>query len=77
MKTEKNHINFAKYRIFCYVEVMFACIYALINPNIDELMNMDSHGLNKQELIIVLNELFSNYRLVAMHQNRGGYQNKT
>lgn len=71
MKTEENRINFAKYMIFCYVEEMFTCICDLINPNIGELMNMDSHGLNKEELIVVLNELFSNHMLVAMNQRRG------
>ena len=71
MKTEENRINFAKYMIFRYVEEMFTCICDLINPEIDQLMNMDSHGLKKQELIIVLNELFSNHMLVAMNQSRG------
>ncbi len=71
MKAETNRVNFAKHQIFCYVEDIFTCISDLLNPRIEELMNMRSHGLEKKELIIVLNELFSSHMLVALRSNRG------
>ncbi|NEV65403.1 hypothetical protein [Thiorhodococcus minor] len=43
----------------------------LLDPCIEELMNIPSHGLEKKELIVVLNELFSNHMLVALHGRRG------
>ena len=71
MKPEANRVNFAKYQIFRYVEDIFTCICDLLNPNLEELMNIPPHGLEKNELIIVLNELFSSHMLVALHSSRG------
>ena len=34
-------------------------------------MNMESHGLNRDELVVVLYELFQSHMLVAMTHERG------
>lgn len=68
---EKNRINFAKYQLFRYVDDLFVCISELINPEIEQSMNDKSHGLNEEELKVVLYEMFSSYMLVAMSEERG------
>lgn len=68
---EKNRINFAKFQILRYVDEFFVALCSLTAPNIEESMNMPSHGLDNNELIIVLYQLLSDHLLVAMHKNRG------
>lgn len=71
MNLEKNRVNFAKLQIFRYVEDLFTVISDLLNPEIEALMNMKGHGLDKEELIILLNELFQSHMLVAKSEKRG------
>ena len=68
---EKNRINFGKYQIFRYVEELYVALSELLNPEIEIAMNMESHGLNEEELKIVLFELFSQHMLVAKSKSRG------
>ncbi len=68
---EDNRINFAKYQIYKYVDDLFVCISDLVRDDLDELMNMPSHGLSEKELEILLYELFSEFRLVAMKHKKG------
>ena len=66
-----NRINFAKYQIFRYANELFVCISELMNPEIEQSMNLPSHGLSQEELVLVLFELFSEYMLVAKNDKRG------
>ncbi|GEM_PF-5460397 len=68
---EKNRINFAKLQLLRYVDELFVAICSLTAPNIEEDMNMSTHGLDDKELTIILYHLFSEYFLVALHKNRG------
>ena len=68
---EQNRINFAKYQIFKYAEKLFICLSDLIRDDIEEAMNRASLNLKKNELIILLYELFSEYKLVAKTVKRG------
>lgn len=68
---EKNRINFAKLQLLQYVDELFIAICSLTSPNIEEDMNMSSHGLDDKELTIILYFLFSEHFLVALHQDRG------
>lgn len=68
---ERNRINFAKYQIFRYVEEMFTCISDLLNPEIEMLMNMESHGLREDELKVLLFQMFTEHMLVALKEDRG------
>lgn len=68
---EDNRINFAKYQIYKYVDELFVCLSELVREDLDELMNRPSHGLSEKELVILLYELFSEYKLVAQNANRG------
>lgn len=68
---EDNRINFAKYQIYKYAETLFICLCDLASDDLEEAMNRPSHGLSKNELVILLNELFSNHKLVAKIEERG------
>ena len=68
---EMNRINFGKYQIFRYVEELFVAMPELLNPEIEIAMNMEPHGLNEEELKIVLFERFSQHMLVAKSKGRG------
>ena len=68
---ENNRINFAKYQILRYVDELFVCISDLLSPDIEEAMNMESHGLREDELKVVLFEMFSRHMLVALKKERG------
>ena len=68
---EKNRINFGRLQILCYVERMFTCLSDLLNPEIQGLMNMPSHGLKRDEFVVVLLEMFENHVLVAKREGRG------
>ena len=68
---EEDRKNHAKYLIFRYAEELFTCVSDLLHPELEELMNLPSHGLSKDELIDVLFDLFSNHELVAARENRG------
>ena len=68
---EQNRINFAKYQFFKYAEGLFICLSELVRDDIEEAMNRSSHNLKKDELIILLYELFSEHKLVAKTDKRG------
>ena len=68
---EDNRINFATHQIFLYANEMFVGLYDLVRPNIGEYFNEKSHGLSKEELIVLLHELFSKHMLVALQEERG------
>jgi hypothetical protein len=68
---EQNRINFAKYQIYKYAEELFICLSELVRDDIEEAMNRSSHNLTKDELVILLYELFSEYKLVAKTDKRG------
>lgn len=68
---EINRINFAKLQIFKYADTLFICLCELANPNLEESLNMPSHGLSKDELVVLLYELFSKHMLVAKTEERG------
>ncbi len=67
---QKNRITFAKLQILRYVEDVFTCLSDLLYPEIEDLMNMPSHGLQREELIIILHEMFSDHLLVAKKSGR-------
>ena len=66
-----NRIEFAKLKIYEYVDQLFTCICDLCRKDFEEFVNTQSHGLEKQELIVLLYELFSDYKLVAKSETRG------
>ncbi|MCU7884660.1 MAG: hypothetical protein KZQ82_10730 [Candidatus Thiodiazotropha sp. (ex Lucinoma annulata)] len=68
---EENRIKFAKYQIYNYVNELFICLCELISEHLEENMNKPSHGLSEKELVILLYELFSEYKLVAQNGKRG------
>jgi len=68
---EQDRISFAKLMVFSYVDELWTCISDLLHPSIEELTNLPSHGLKKEELVVVLYELFQSYMLVAMRRDRG------
>ncbi len=49
---------------------MFTCISDLRNPEIEMLMNMQSHGLNEDVLKVLLFQMFEEYMLVALKEPR-------
>lgn len=67
---ELNRINFAKLQLFRYVDELFVRLCDLVSPQIEEAMNMPSHGLDRQELIVLLYQLFKACMLVAMREDR-------
>lgn len=71
MKLEDNRIHYAKYQIFRYAESLFIRVCDLLAPTLQENLNLPAHGLTKQELIIVLYELFSTHQLVAKRDGVG------
>lgn len=68
---EKNKFNFAKLMILSYAEDLWVCVSDLNSENLEQMMNMESHGLSENELILVLQELFNSKMLVANSKNRG------
>jgi len=70
---ERNRINFGKLQILRYVETLFTCICDLVHPEIEVLMNMRRHGLARDELMVVLHEMFESHLLVAKKEGRGLY----
>ena len=67
---QRNRLNFAKLQILRYVETFFTCISDLVHPEIEMAMNMPSHGLQRDELVVVLHEMFENHLLVAKKEGR-------
>jgi hypothetical protein len=67
----RNRLNFAKLQILRYVDTFFICISDLVHPEIELAMNKASHGLNRDELVVVLHEMFENDLLVARKEGRG------
>jgi hypothetical protein len=70
-KLDRNRVNFAKLQIFRYVEDLYTAVSDLLNPKIELLMNMEGHGLGKEELVEILYEMFSTHMLVAKTEARG------
>lgn len=68
---ERNRLNFAKHQLLRYVEELFVRLCDLASPNIEESMNMPSHGLERRELEAVLYQMFSDRLLVALTDARG------
>lgn len=68
---EKDRIKYAKYMILRYVDTLFSPLSTLLSEELELITNLPSHGLKRDELVIVLYELFGNYSLVAMTQKRG------
>lgn len=68
---QRNRLNFAKLQIFRYVESLFTCVCDLVHPELDQLMNMPTHGLRRDELVVVLHEMFESHMLVAKKEGRG------
>lgn len=68
---KQDRIQFAKLMIFNYVNELWTRIPDLAHPSIEELTNLPSHGLRREELVVVLYELFQSHMLVAMNQSRG------
>lgn len=68
---EDNRINFAKYQIYKYAEELFICLCDLINRDLAEAMNRPSHGLTDKELVVLLFDLFSSFKLVAKNDTKG------
>ena len=66
----KNRIDFAKYLLLSYVKDLFIEIAVLVSADLEEAINMPAHGLNQDELVVVLYEMFKEFRLVAMSETR-------
>ena len=68
---ERNRINFAKLQLLRYVDFQFVQLRVLASPDIEEAMNMPNHGLERQELVILLYQMFDDHFLVAQSVDRG------
>jgi hypothetical protein len=68
---KKDRTSFAKLQILRYVEKWFTCLADLVNPDIEGLINMPAHGLSREELLSVLDEMFQAHVLVAKKEGRG------
>ena len=68
---EKNKITRAKYLIYKYVENLLIEIRVLNSQNLSEELNLPSHNLSKEELIILLWQMFASGDLVAQTESRG------
>lgn len=68
---ERNRITFAQLQIYRHADELFVCLCDLLDPRIEEAMNIASHDLTEAELKVVLYEMFSEYRLVALKEGRG------
>lgn len=66
-----DRFEFATLKIYEYVDVLFTEIADLLHPEIEMLMNSESHGLEKQELIVLLYGLFQSGKLVAKRDGIG------
>lgn len=68
---DRDRINFAKLQLLRYVDELFVCLSDLLDPEIEEAMNLPSHGLTRQELTVLLHELFEQHIFVAKRDDRG------
>ena len=68
---EKNKITRAEYLIFKYVEDLLLEIRVLNSKNLAEAINLPAHGLNKDELLVLLWQMFERGDLVAHRRSRG------
>ncbi|MDG5899581.1 hypothetical protein E2650_06645 [Shewanella xiamenensis] len=71
-KSERmDRVEFATLKIYEYVDDLFTCISDLVRTDIEELMNNSSHGLSRDELVMLLYSLFQGQKLVAKTESRG------
>lgn len=68
---EKNRYTRAEFLIYKYVQDCTIQIRLLVDPEIEEALNMPSHNLEKKELITLLYQMFENRLLVLEQEDRG------
>lgn len=70
--TDNNRYTKAEFLIYKYTDEGLIQIRLLDDPELDIAVNMDSHGLNHDELVALLFKLFEDHLLVAF-ENKKNY----
>ena len=68
---EKNRITQAEFLICKYAEDLFIELWVLLSRNLHEVLNLPSHNLSRDELIVLLWRMFESRQLIAETSEKG------